>query len=155
MRHRIAAGIFIEQEGRILLVRHHKLGVYDFWVAPGGGAEGTEDLRDAVRREVREECGLIVEPLEIAYIEELIMGDCRECKFWFTGRLIGGELNTSSAAASEERIIDAAFMSRADFTGKTIYPPVLADEYWQDRESGFARPRYLGVRDTGLTESPP
>lgn len=154
MRHRIAAGVLVEQAGRILLVRHRKPGVYDFWVAPGGGVEGTEDLRDAARREVREECGLIVEPLEIAYVEELIMGDCRECKLWFTGRLIGGELNTSSAAASEEQIVDAAFLSRAEFAGRTIYPPILADEYWRDRESGFAHPRYLGVRDTELTESP-
>ena len=154
MRHRIAAGVLIEHEGQILLVRHHKPGIYDFWVAPGGGAEGNEDLRDAARREVREECGLVVEPLEIAYVEELIIGDCRECKFWFTGRLISGALNTGSAAASSEHIVDAAFLSRAAFSGRTIYPSVLADEYWRDRESGFAYPRYLGVRDIGLAESP-
>ena len=154
MKHRIAAGVLVEQEGRILLVRHHQPGCYDFWVAPGGGAEGSEDLRDAARREVREECGLDVEPLAIAYIEELIMGDCRECKIWFTGRLLGGQLQTSSAAAAAEHITDAAFLSRAEFAGKTVYPPVLLDDYWREREHGFARPRYLGVRDTLLAIAP-
>jgi 8-oxo-dGTP diphosphatase len=153
MKHRIAAGVLIEQEGRILLVRHRKPGCYDFWVAPGGGAEGNEDLRNAARREVREECGLDVEPLAIAYIEELLMGDCRECKVWFTGRLLGGQLQTSSAAAAEH-ITDAAFLSRVELAGKTVYPTVLLDDYWQKREQGFAHPRYLGMRDTLLASAP-
>jgi 8-oxo-dGTP diphosphatase len=38
MKHRIAAGVIVENDNRILLVRHTKHGVYDFWVAPGGGA---------------------------------------------------------------------------------------------------------------------
>lgn len=150
MKHRIAAGVLVEKEGSVLLVRHCKPGSYDFWVAPGGGAEKSECLRDAARREVREECGLDVEPGEIAYIEDLIMGDCRECKVWFTGRVIGGHLHTTSEAATIESIIDAAFLSRDEFEGKLVYPPILADEYWRDRERGFAHPRYLGVRNTLL-----
>ena len=80
MKHRIAAGIIVEHEGRILVVRHRKPGAYDFWVAPGGGAEGAEDLLATARREVFEECGLHVEPLQIAYIEELLNPQTRECK---------------------------------------------------------------------------
>jgi 8-oxo-dGTP diphosphatase len=102
MRHRIAAGVIVEDEGRILLVRHRKRGEYDFWVAPGGGAEGTEDLTVAARREVYEECGLHVEPLRIAYVEEFSNPSTRECKVWFTGRLVGGSLSTLREE-SEER----------------------------------------------------
>ena len=40
---------------------------YDFWVAPGGGAEGTEDLLATAKREVFEESGLHVEPLQLEY----------------------------------------------------------------------------------------
>ena len=54
MTHRISAGVLVEQEDRILLVRY---GQHDFWVAPGGGARGTESLRETARREVREETG--------------------------------------------------------------------------------------------------
>ena len=66
MRHRISAGVIVDVDDRILLVRHLKPTVDDFWVAPGGGVEGTEDLRATVQRETREECGLEVESLQIA-----------------------------------------------------------------------------------------
>lgn len=147
MKQRIAAGVIVEQEGKILLVRHYKRGKYDFWVAPGGGAEGLEDLRDAARREVREECGLEVEPGAIAYIEELTTPKARECKIWFVGQLLGGTLDTSSSAAAHENIIDAAFFAPSEFTGKLVYPPMLHDVYWEDRAAGFITPRYMGVRD--------
>ncbi|MEK8030518.1 NUDIX domain-containing protein [Ideonella sp. DXS29W] len=148
MRHRIAAGVLLEHDGKILLVRHLKAGAYDFWVAPGGGAEGQEDLRDAARREVREECGLLIEPLQIAYIEEFCQPGQRECKVWFTARWIGGTLDATAIEATREHIVEAAFLDRADFDGKTIFPPVLADgQYWRDQAAGFAFPKYLGVRE--------
>lgn len=146
MKHRIAAGVLLEHEGKILLVRHYKPGKYDFWVAPGGGAEGTEDLRATARREVLEECGLIVEPHAVAYIEEFNSPAQRECKVWFTASLLGGALNTSAIEASREHIVEAAFLSRAEFEGKTVFPPMLAGQYWEDRATGFAFPKYVGLR---------
>lgn len=147
MKHRIAAGVIVEVEGRILLVRHHKPGAYDFWVAPGGGAEGAENLHDTARREVFEECGLRVEPLRIAYIEDLSNPHTRECKVWFAGRLVGGSFDTTGAEAAAEHIIEAAWMSREEFKDKIVFPPMLREDYWKDKESGFAFPRYVGVRE--------
>ena len=119
---------------------------YDFWVAPGGGAEGTEDLLAAAKREVYEEAGLYIEPLRIAYIEELSTPHTRECKVWFTGRLIGGTINTASSEAAREHIVEAAWLSRSEFEGKIVFPPMLHHEYWQDKKDGFTFPRYVGVR---------
>lgn len=147
MKHRVAAGALVEHEGRILLVRHFKEGAYDFWVAPGGGAQGTEDLRATVRREVREECGLQVEPGAVAYIEEFYSPHARECKVWFTARLVGGTLDTSAPEATREHIVEAAFLPPEEFQGKLVFPPMLRREYWRDRADGFAFPRYLGVRE--------
>ena len=146
MKHRIAAGVIVEDEGRILLVRHRKPGVYDFWVAPGGGAEGDEDPMTTAKREVREECGLEVEPLRIAYIEEFTNPEMRECKIWFVGRAIGGHLDTSRIEATREHIVEAAWWSREEFDGKTVFPPMLHRDYWADKQSGFAFPRYVGIR---------
>ena len=148
MKHRIAAGVIVENdEGCILLVRHHKAGAYDFWVAPGGGAEGHEDLRGTARREVFEECGLHVEPLRIAYIEEFANPHMRECKVWFTGRLIGGSLDSSAPEAVGEHIVEAAWLSPREFAGKTVFPPMLHRDYWMDKAQGFAFPRYVGLRE--------
>lgn len=146
MRHRISAGVLIEQNDSILLVRHRRRGRYDFWVAPGGSCEGLEDLETAALREVREDCGLEVELDRIAYIEDLHNPALRILKIWFTGRIVGGTLYTGSAAASAERIVEAAFLGRHELDGKRVFPPVLAADYWQDRASGFATPRYLGLR---------
>jgi 8-oxo-dGTP diphosphatase len=148
MKHRVAAGAIVEHEGRILLVRHRKEGAYDFRVAPGGGAaEGTEDLRATARREVKEECGLDVEPGAVAYIEEFYSPHTRECKVWFTARLLGGTLGTAAPVAAREHIVGAAFLSPEEFGGKAVFPPMLLDEYWRDKAEGFAFPRYTGVRE--------
>lgn len=146
MNHRIAAGVIVEHEDRILLVHHHKPGVYDFWVAPGGGAEGHEDLRDTARREVFEESGLHVEPQQIAYIEEFTTPQLRECKVWFIGHWVGGELNVSNGKAGAEHIVAAAWLHLSEFQGRQVFPPMLHSDYWVDKASGFALPRYVGVR---------
>ncbi|MEO8132444.1 MAG: NUDIX hydrolase [Betaproteobacteria bacterium] len=147
MNHRIGAGVIVERDGRILLVRHRKAGVYDFWVAPGGGVDDEEDLLAAARREVFEESGLNVKPLQIAYIEEFTKPNLRECKVWFIGRFVGGVLNSTRVEAARENIVEAAWVSRAEFAGKTVYPPMLNEDYWRDKEGGFAFPRYVGIRE--------
>ena len=146
MHHRIAAGVIVEHEGRILLVHHYKEGHYDFWVAPGGGAEGSEDLHATARREVLEECGLEIAPLQIAYIEEFTKPGTRECKVWFTARLIGGTFDCSAGEALREHIVEAAWLSPEEFDGKIVFPPMLHEQYWQDKQQGFTAPRYVGLR---------
>ena len=146
MQHRISAGAIVEEEGRILLVRHRRPQRYDFWVAPGGGVKEAEELRVAAVREVREESGLEIEPLELVYIEELVDPETRHCKFWFTARLLGGTLSTRHPEATAEYIIDAAWLSRSEMEGKVVFPPVLAEQYWSDKNRGFSGPIHLGLR---------
>ncbi len=130
MTHRISAGVLVELDDRILLVRY---GQHDFWVAPGGGARGTESLRETARREVREETGLDIEVRELMYIEEFHSPDVRYCKFWFAGWLLGGTLEVGGLEARAEGIAEAAWISRTEFAGKRVFPSVLADRYWTDR----------------------
>lgn len=83
----------------------------------------------------------------IAYIEDLYNPEMRICKIWFTGAVVGGEVFTASAEARAESIVEAAFLGRAAFAGKMVFPQVLEAAYWRDRESGFVEPRYLGLRE--------
>jgi 8-oxo-dGTP diphosphatase len=148
MRHRISAGVLCERDDRILLLHNLKLDVCDFWVAPGGGAEGVEDLYATAQRETFEECGLVVKPLKLAYIEELIWADSstRQCKFWFTACVTGGEINLNKNPSIGENIVGVSWVSQEEMRSRNVFPPVLRSEYWQDKLAGFGTPKYLGVR---------
>jgi 8-oxo-dGTP diphosphatase len=147
MKHRIAAGALVVENDRLLLVHHLRPGAYDFWVPPGGGVMESEELPVAAVREVVEETGLVVEAVSLAYVDELIISETRQCKFWFLARLVGGSLSTSSTAARAEYIVEAAFLSRSEMSGKTVFPSVVVDEFWTHLRDGFAQPLYLGVRE--------
>jgi 8-oxo-dGTP diphosphatase len=138
--------MLVEQDGRLLAVRCVKPGAYDFWVAPGGGVQGTESLREAAQREVREETGLEVEPLSLAYIEELANPEARYCKFWFTGRVLGGTLSVSAPEAKTELITEVAWLSRQELQERKVFPTVLSARYWEDRAVGFSAPVHLELR---------
>lgn len=121
MKHRIAAGALVVEHNKVLLVRHRKPGAYDFWVAPGGGAEDTEDLHSALRREVREECGLLVEPVRIAYIEDLSTPTTRECKIWFTPALLGASSPPHRPKPRANSLPTHAFCRAASSTGRSSF----------------------------------
>ena len=46
-----------------------------FYIMPGGGQESGETLEEAVRREVEEEFGLIVEPKSLEFVIEGVTGE--------------------------------------------------------------------------------
>jgi 8-oxo-dGTP diphosphatase len=146
MQHRISAGIIVEHQDRILVVRHVRPGRYDFWVAPGGGVQESEELSIAAEREAREESGLEVKAGEILYIEELIQPGTRHCKFWFRGHFSGGELSTEAPEAKAEYITEAAWLTRDEIRGKVVFPPVLESQFWDERAQKVVRPIHLGLR---------
>jgi 8-oxo-dGTP diphosphatase len=148
LTHRISAGVLVEQDSRVLLLRNFKIDRYDFWVAPGGGVEGMEDLTETAKRETFEECGLRIKTQQLAYVEDLIWADgtTRQCKLWFIAHCVGGQVDLSLNPSVSECIIEAAWLSREQMLGKKIYPSVLLQDYWNDKISGFVSPRYLGMR---------
>jgi len=71
----VGIGALIFQRGRILMVERGKEPLKGWWSLPGGAVETGETLDQAVRREVREETGLEVQPVRMFEIFERIMRD--------------------------------------------------------------------------------
>jgi ADP-ribose pyrophosphatase YjhB (NUDIX family) len=71
----VGVGALILDRDRILMAQRGKQPLLGWWSLPGGALETGELLADAVRREVREETGLEIEPLGVIEIFERIMRD--------------------------------------------------------------------------------
>jgi 8-oxo-dGTP diphosphatase len=71
----IGVGALIFHRGRILMAQRGKEPLKGWWSLPGGAVEAGETLDAAIRREVLEETGLVVEPLRVHEIFERIMRD--------------------------------------------------------------------------------
>ena len=71
----VGVGALIFRRGRILMAQRGKEPLKDYWSLPGGALELGESLDAGVRREVREETGLEVQPLKVVKIFERIIRD--------------------------------------------------------------------------------
>src|SRR5215472_7552885 len=71
----VGVGALIFERGRILMAQRGKEPLKGWWSLPGGALETGESLEAAVRREVLEETGLVVEPKRVFEIFERIMRD--------------------------------------------------------------------------------
>ena len=71
----LGVGAVVFQEGKVLLIERGQEPLKGWWTLPGGLVETGERLECAVRREVMEETGLEIHPLEVAAIFERIMPD--------------------------------------------------------------------------------
>ena len=95
--------IILNKEKKILLIKRSMKGYYapGLWEFPGGKLDEGQDLSDALEREVMEETGLLVLPVNrIAYTESSIIpaGKYRGLPYVViigVGKLMGGKLQLS------------------------------------------------------------
>ena len=71
----LGVGALIFKRKSVLLVERGKAPLKGYWSLPGGLVETGERLKDAIRREVLEETGLVIRPVGFAELFERIMYD--------------------------------------------------------------------------------
>ena len=147
MVHRISCGALVLRDGCILLVRHHQPGQHDFWVAPGGGVEGNEQLAAAAERETFEEAGIRVVATRLAYIDEGWNAEQRILKFWFLADYVSGELDVAGNPADGERIVEAGWFALDALPEGHVFPEPLRSRFPRDLAAGFPGAIKLPLRE--------
>lgn len=118
--------VVIDDAGCVLLVRRGKEPLRGRWLIPGGTVELGETLTAAVVREVQEETGLVVEPLEVVLVFDRIEHDAHgDVRYHYVivdyaCALRGGSLTAGSDAD------DAALVPLTDLDRYDVPAPALA-----------------------------
>ena len=99
----VGVGAVVVQDGRVLLVRRGTEPLKGHWTLPGGMLEVGEALTAGVVREVSEETGLDVEPIELIELLDRIHREGGRVRYHYViadylCRVRGGELRAASDA---------------------------------------------------------
>lgn len=104
----IGVGGIVFHERRVLLVKVSY--GHQGWILPGGYVRQTETIGDAVRREVLEETGLVVEPLQLVSVRSRIREGRNDVYVTFLVKVIGGELKPDGKEVLEARFFTLSEM---------------------------------------------
>ena len=130
----------VVEQGRVLLVQRGTEPAKGQWSIPGGLIDVGESVREAVAREVREETGLIVEPLELVELLDRIHRDGDRVRYHYViadylCRVVGGTLLAASDADAVRWVERAEWSSHSVLRIEPITARVI--------EAGWQRAREL------------
>lgn len=135
---RLAVGaVLLNEKGQILLVRnrgHNR----PHWSLPKGSCEEGEPLLQTMEREVKEETGLRVEMVELAFVTEWFVASRQEwyLQFYFHAKVVGGELGVPE---NDEDVTQVQWISPKDVRQFMNYRPWVEPLFtWLEER----RPRY-------------
>lgn len=112
----VGVGAVVVDKGQVLLVRRGQEPLKGNWSLPGGMLELGESIEDGVTREVREETGLNVEPVELIELLDRIHREDGQVRYHYViadylCRIVGGILHAASDAD------EVRWVERAEWNG--------------------------------------
>jgi mutator protein MutT len=140
----VGVGAVVVDLGRVLLARRGTEPMKGQWTLPGGLVELGEPLEAAVVREVSEETGLAVEPLELIELLDRIHREDERVRYHYViadylCRVAGGELRAASDADAVRWVERAEWNSHSALQIDPVTVRVV--------EAGWQRARALERRE--------
>jgi 8-oxo-dGTP diphosphatase len=95
---RVGSAALIENSEGKFLIGKRNIFPKGMWVFPGGGVNYGETSEQAVIREIKEETGLDIKPLELIKVEEMIVpeNEVHRIIFFYKAKVIGGKEKPST-----------------------------------------------------------
>ena len=117
----VGVGGVVIEGSRVLLIQRGRPPLQGEWSIPGGMVELGESLAEGVRREVWEETGLEVEPLEVISVFDRIQKNGSRVQYHYVivdyaCRLKGGRLKSGSD------VLDARWVKREELPQYRVTP---------------------------------
>jgi ADP-ribose pyrophosphatase YjhB (NUDIX family) len=131
----VGVGGVVVHENRVLLVQRGHEPMMGKWTIPGGLIDVGESLREAIIREVREETGLDVEPIELIELLDRIHRQDGRVRYHYViadylCRVTGGTLAAASDAAAVRWVERAEWNSHSALALDPITTRVI-ETAWQ------------------------
>ena len=142
----VRAGGLIFGDAGLLLVRQRRLD-RDYWLLPGGGVHFGESLTAALRRELREELCLEIEPGRPVALAEAISADMAAYPKHVVHVVLAATLVDATARlrlGGDDAVLEARFFTREELGALTVTPPITP--FLQSCFEALPQQmRYLGV----------
>jgi 8-oxo-dGTP diphosphatase len=148
----VGVGAVIVHEGRVLLVQRGREPLKGHWSLPGGMVELGESLQAGVIREVEEETGLLVEPVELIELLDRIHREGERIRYHYViadylCRVTGGELKAASDADAV-RWVERKEWNKPDLGDLSVEGALVLDPVTvRVIENGWQRAKALETRE--------